>query len=837
MVSARPGNNRVTAVANNNSNEFLKLGALPLGCIVGGLVLSLAVTVFWLQETVNNAHRQQLIDQHADQAAKIVNLEQQELIKQLESMAGSPILAEIVGGDTATQSREEARLKNVIPGAIKVRLFGPGEAEVERVAQPPFTYTSLDLVNRAEAGLPVFPEAINTDNGWTLSVAAALSPSDEAGIVGTLFVYLQMDAITDGLREGIPGQISITQNFRNAPSNEILSLGSGGQGPAVARELENPNWHMQFLPDASLSTATAGNPVQFAVPLGIFFAVALIGIVMGIGRTRAAIETDATRLSNQLTDVINDNFKPSAEYEFATFVDIDANLVRVQRRVDEPRRAPEPVKTATPKAQPKREEMVDIEMIDEDDYEEELSRQEQEAEDREARLPGIFRAYDIRGVVNETLTSDVVKKIGLAIGSEAGAQGQQTLVVGADGRVSSPAILETLIEGLTESGRDVINIGQVPTPLLYYATQNTIATSGVMITGSHNPPEYNGFKIVLDGRTLVEHDIQELYQRFVAEDFTSGEGEVTQLDVRDEYIDAVSDDVVVAQPLKIIVDCANGIAGSVAPELFANLGCDVIPLYCEVDGTFPNHSPDPTVPENLDDLILMVKSQQADLGIALDGDGDRLVAVSKSGEIIWPDRLLMLFAKDVVALNPGSDVVYDVKCTRHINTVISGFGGRPIICRSGHSFVKQKMLETGAVLGGELSGHICFSERWSGFDDGLYAAARLLEIVGATAQGLDELLSEFPTSVATPEIQISVPDDKKFEIVRKIGELGDFPDGTVTTTDGLRVDFSEGWGLVRASNTNPCLTLRFEADTDANLQKIRQMFKKRLKAVDSSLDF
>ncbi|MBD3648882.1 MAG: phosphomannomutase/phosphoglucomutase [Pseudomonadales bacterium] len=826
-------------MANNNSNEFMKLAAPALGGLVVALALSLAATAFWLQETVNKAHQDTLIGNKADEVGRIVDLEQRELIKQLESVAASTILTDIVrSGDLEAIAREEARLGNVIPGAIKVRLFGAGEAKVERDAQPPFTYTSLDLVNRAEAGLPVFPEAINTADGWILSVAAALSPSEGGGTFGTLFVYLQMDTITDGLYDGIPGEVRITQSFQNAPTNEILSFGSGGlAGSAVTRELENPNWQMQFLPNAALVSATAGTLLEFVVPLGVFVVFALLGVLMGVGKTRAAINADATRLSNQLTDVINDDFKPSTEYEFSTFVDVDANLVRVQRRVDEPRRATERVKSATPKAQPKREEMVDIEMIDEDDYEEQISRQAKEAEDRQAQLPGIFRAYDIRGVVNETLTTDVVKKIGLAIGSEAGAQGEQTLVVGADGRVSSPAILETLIEGIVESGRDVINIGQVPTPFLYFATQNTEATSGVMITGSHNPPEYNGFKIVLGGRTLVEHDIQELYQRFIAEDFSSGDGEVTDLDVRDDYIDAVSDDVVVAHPLKIIVDCANGIAGNVAPELFANLGCDVIPLYCEVDGTFPNHSPDPTVPENLDDLILMVKSQNADLGIAIDGDGDRVVAVSGSGEIIWPDRLLMLFAKDVVSLNPGSDVVYDVKCTRHINTVISGFGGRPIICRSGHSFVKQKMTETGALLGGELSGHICFSERWNGFDDGLYAACRLLEIVGASDEGLDQLLSEFPTSVTTPEIQIPVPEEQKFGLVRRFIEAGDFPDGTVTTTDGLRVDFSEGWGLIRASNTNPALTLRFEADDDTSLHKIKQLFKERLKSVDSSLDF
>ncbi|MEX2326474.1 MAG: phosphomannomutase/phosphoglucomutase, partial [Pseudomonadales bacterium] len=452
-------------------------------------------------------------------------------------------------------------------------------------------------------------------------------------------------------------------------------------------------------------------------------------------------------------------------------------------------------------------------------------------------LAEIFRAYDIRGIVDQTLTPAVIKKIGLAIGTEAGEIGEQTLIVGADGRVSSPSVVEALIEGLTESGRDIINIGSVPTPILYYATQNSEARSGVMVTASHNPANYNGFKIVLDGRTLVEEDIQRIYARVVAENFSSGSGNVSEADITQDYIEAITDDVVVAQPLKIVIDCANGIAGAVAPDLFASLGCDVTPLYCDVDGTFPNHPPDPTVAENLSDLVLMVKSEGADLGIAFDGDGDRLVAVTKKGEIVWPDRLLMLFARDVVSRNPGSDVVYDVKCTRHLNSVISSFGGRPIISRSGHSFIKAKMLETGAALGGEMSGHICFGERWYGFDDGLYAAARLLEIVGSQSEGLDELLAQFPTSVSTPEIRIPVDEHHKFGIVQSLVDGPSFGDGTVTTIDGLRIDFADGWGLVRASNTSPGLTLRFEADNTGVLKRIAELFKERLQAVDNSLDF
>lgn len=816
---------------------------IPLAAVVVAFVISLALSLWWLRDTANTDHRNMLVRENADALQNLLNREQALLIRRIEMLASQPhVIEAILSDDPEMKSAQEEHLERVIPHAMDVRLFGIGEAEAGANGELPFSFTSLDVVNRVEGDREVYPEAIRAEDKWILTMAAPLSRSDDDKVQGTLFVYLDMAVLHEGLAENVDGALAVLQSFGNSKANEILASGSAKQaGEPVRRQLKNPNWQLAFTPSATLLASEVGNAMAFVLAPLVFLLIAFVAVYMGIKNIRRAVENDATRLSNQITDVINGEYTPSSDYQFASFVDVDANLARLGKKPDKPRELVEPVKSATPTAQPRREEMADIEDIDEETFEQALASQTesdtQDEEATEADVASIFRAYDIRGIVNQTLTSDVIRKIGLAIGSEAAAQGEQTLLVGADGRISSPAIMETLIEGLRASGRDVIKIGLVPTPLLYYAAQHTETTSGVMITGSHNPANYNGFKMVFQGRTLVEHDIQRLYQRFISDDFTSGEGSLTELDIYDEYIDAVCDDVVVARPLKIIVDCGNGISGGIAPELYGALGCDVIPLYCEVDGNFPNHHPDPTVPENLDDLILMVKSQQADVGIALDGDGDRLVAVSGAGEIIWPDRLLMLFAKDVVSQNPGADVVYDVKCTRHINTVISGFGGRPIMCRSGHSFVKQKIAETNALLGGELSGHICFAERWTGFDDGLYAGARLLEILGAQAEGLDTLLAEFPKSIATPELHIQVPEDEKFSIVRQMVSLADFPEGTISTIDGLRVDFSDGWGLIRASNTNPALTLRFEADSDPILQKIKQLFRERLQSIDSSLDF
>ena len=446
-------------------------------------------------------------------------------------------------------------------------------------------------------------------------------------------------------------------------------------------------------------------------------------------------------------------------------------------------------------------------------------------------LSSIFRANDIRGIADVYLTADNVYRIGQAIGSEADDRGEQTIIVAADGRVSSPATVESLIKGLRESGRDVMDIGIVPTPVLYFATRTLDYSSGVMVTASHNPSAYNGFKIVLQGKTLDESGIQKLYARFQKREFAVGDGKLEQSDIIDEYIDRICDDVTMAQPMRIVVDCGNGVAGNIAPDLFSKLGCEVIALHCEVDGTFPNHDPDPTVPGNLDELIRVVQSSNADLGIAFDGDGDRLVVVSGEGNIIWPDQLLMLFARNIVSQHPGCDIVYDVKCTRHLSSVISRYGGKPTVCRSGHSFMKAKLAETGALLAGEMSGHICFNERWYGFDDGLYSAARLLEIVGSSKTSLQELMSEFPVSVSTPEIRIPIDEQEKFGLISQLVEKADFGDGNISTLDGIRVDYADGWGLVRASNTAPELTMRFEADDEKSLSRIRGIFKREILSI------
>jgi phosphomannomutase len=451
--------------------------------------------------------------------------------------------------------------------------------------------------------------------------------------------------------------------------------------------------------------------------------------------------------------------------------------------------------------------------------------------------PEIFRDYDIRGIADGNLNPEVVYAIARAFAAEALDRGQPRIVIGRDGRHSSPSLRDAAVRGLTEGGLEVLDAGRIPTPLLYYAAQTLTNATGIMITGSHNPPAYNGLKMLIGGETLAGAAIQALRARIEAGRLSEGRGAVQRVDVTERYLAEIADDVVLARPLKVVVDCGNGVAGTLAPGLFARLGCDTIPLYCDVDGDFPNHHPDPAEPANLEDMIRVVRSEGADLGIAFDGDGDRIGVVSNSGRIIWPDRLLMLFAQDVVSRNPGAAIIYDVKCSRHLHTVISAAGGRPILWKTGHSHLKAKLKETQALLAGEFSGHICFAERWNGFDDALYAAARLLEIIGGSDDTVDTVFDRFPDGVSTPEIKLATSDRDKFSIIERLIRDGDFGDGTSTTIDGLRVDYADGWGLVRASNTSPVLTLRFEADDQAALERVQVRFQDQLSAIDNQLRF
>lgn len=448
----------------------------------------------------------------------------------------------------------------------------------------------------------------------------------------------------------------------------------------------------------------------------------------------------------------------------------------------------------------------------------------------------IFRAYDIRGVVGDTLTAAAVEAIGRAFAAEALAGGQGRTVVGGDGRCSTPRLRAALVDGLRQGGLDVMDVGTVPTPLVYYATHLLETGTGVMITGSHNAPEYNGLKMMIGGATLAAEHIQALRSRIVRGDFSTGAGSVAATDVTARYVDEVVADVQLSRPLKVVVDCGNGAAGAIAPRLLAALGCEVVPLFTDIDGTFPNHHPDPAEAANLADLIATVQAEQADVGLAFDGDGDRLGVVANNGDIIWPDRAMMLFAEHILQRHPGAKLVFDVKCSRQLPALVRARGGEPVMCKTGHSHIKAKLRESGAVFGGEFSGHLCFADRWYGFDDALYSAARLLEILASEAGPAAALFARYPATIATPEIKIPTTEGTKFEVVAALANC-DFPGGTIDTIDGVGVEYADSWGLVRPSNTSPVLSLRFEADDAEALLRIQETFAAALQRIDPRLDW
>lgn len=445
--------------------------------------------------------------------------------------------------------------------------------------------------------------------------------------------------------------------------------------------------------------------------------------------------------------------------------------------------------------------------------------------------PEIFKAYDIRGIVDQSLTPEIVRQIGQAIGSEALEAGDSAVIVGRDGRLSGPDMVTALTEGITAAGCDAIDIGMVPTPLTYFATHHLGIGAAVSVTGSHNPPNYNGLKIMVGTHTLAGERIQGLKHRIEAQTVAHGAGQQSQEDVVPAYLRRVAEDISLDRPLRVVSDCGNGVAGMLAPRLLREIGCEVIELFSEVDGHFPNHHPDPSVPENLEDLIAAVHEHRADLGLAFDGDGDRLGVVTNTGKVVWPDRQMILFARDILSRHPGAEIIYDVKCTRLLPDAIAAAGGKPTMWKTGHSFIKAKLRESDAALGGEMSGHLFFKERWYGFDDALYAAARLCEVLAKTDDSADTVFSAIPDTVNTPELKLEMNEGEHYQLIAELVAAADFPDGTICDIDGIRVDFDDGFGLARASNTTPTVVMRFEGANESALQRIQDAFRRQLIAL------
>lgn len=696
-------------------------------------------------------------------------------------------------------------IQNQLPKAEDIRLIPVGEAQLDQSAKIPISFLELQLIKAAEQRQPQKIEAVKLPIGWRVHLILPVPSQADQPVAGTLMITLSMDELEQALVEGVAGlgQISLLQLYDKTNTHTLYTTGQGSLPPSVRREVHATAWLVEFLPNESLAAQIEGNHFMLIFEAVIAFLVSML-LAVGLGRLLA------NRWEAKQVAQVGREETTGGKTK-------DINTVRIHSG---------------------HEALLGLNISKEVKEANNTTAASAESEAPDLVPAEIFRAYDIRGVAEEQINKELAYKIGQALGSEALDAGQGTLVVAKDARTHSPLLAEYLIRGIISTGCKALNIGTVPTPLLYFATETLGYTqSGVVVTASHNPANYNGFKLVLNGKARMEDDIQAVRRRIEARDFRMGLGQEEHLDIMPAYIDAIYSDVALAGDVSIVLDAGNGVTGKVAPRLFEELGCQVTSLYCDLDGTFPNHGPDPTVEANLADLIAKVKEENADLGVAFDGDGDRLVVVTSTGQIIWPDRLLMLFAKDILARNPGADVVFDVKSSRLLTSVVASQGGRPIMWKTGHSPMKAKVQETGALLGGEYSGHIFIKDRWYGFDDGMYAAARLIEIMSLREQSLDDIFAEFLPLPSTSEYRVKVAEEEKISIVQRLIEEGDFGDAKLITLDGVRVEYPYGWGIVRPSNTESCLTLRFEAETEADIHKLKALFTRELRKIDNRISF
>ena len=804
--------------------------AALIGAVVGVMVaLGLSYVIY--DKQIIQERDTQLADigrQKASLTAKRIQTHLDTLTDRVAFYSRQTILRDaITNSDLAAIESTKKTIVSQVPDVVTVNILGVNEISLRQDVFPPINFSELEMLKVAASGIAAIPEATRVDNKWLLNIALPVLLDDGVTSVGVVWVSTGIASLAPLLNKDNAGlgQVELYQNFGARTRVLVAKVGRNDFEDKYTKGIENTQWEVEF---------KASNELLLLTHIDLSFAYGLIvislivcgvgGCVLGfvVGRM---LEVKLSR-QNMLTQMTMAKSKKSSDgyidplYQKQSLFDVDIQkedeqLLGLEDDEDEVI-------------------VVEDEFSLDDDV---FDMGESSFDEQESAYPkGVFQAYDIRGIAKEQINKDFAIALGKAVGSEAVERRENTMVVARDARIHSPELTEWLIRGILSTGCGVLNIGTVPTPLMYFTleTMDEVA-SGVMVTASHNGAAYNGFKVVMGGMSCSADEIQALRRRMIKADFIRGQAEEHHHDIVPAYIDMIFSDVALAGEMSLVIDAGNGVTGNVAPKLFEELGCRVVPLYCDLDGNFPNHEPDPSKEENLQDLIAKVKEEKADLGVALDGDGDRLTVVTPSGKIIWADRLLMLFAKDIISRSPGADVIFDVKSTRHLNSCVASFGGRPIMWKTGHSLMKQKMVETGAMVGAEYSGHIFIKDRWFGFDDGMYAAARLLEVLSLQGDDIDTAFEEFPTSVATPEIRIPVAEEDKFSIITQLREKGDFGEGRLTVLDGVRVDFAYGWGLARASNTGSDITMRFEGDDEDAIHKLKSLFVRELRSIDSSI--
>lgn len=764
------------------------------GPVLGGVLVLLAAWFGWSSYTQwrQDAVAQEL-EQARDRAVQDISRAMAQQASQLDAVLKQPqVIAALANGDAlAAASSIRERFK----GVEDVQVMS-GDLAAAYDNPKDFGYARLSLLESALVAERAQVHVVRDAKQVRLGVAAAVRLGAQPAVAYARLPLLRLTGPLDAI--AVPGSayLALRQGSYNVAQQGDVVLADAAE--TLARPLGNSGLRVA----AAVPQRDDGPLGLGAVGCAIVTALLLVIAVLLVLASRGRVALPRRRVSGEPT---------ADEPTFSQSLQHDASLASQARALE----------ADVPPAPPALVPAVQV-------------------------ATEMFRAYDIRGVVGNDLNPGVAALIGQAIGSVMQAQGLREVVVGRDGRLSGPELANGLIDGLRRAGCQVIDIGLAPTPVVYFGAYELRAGSCVAVTGSHNPPDYNGFKIVIGGETLSGAAIAELHQRINEGRLHTAAtpGDLEQRDISDAYIQRIADDVQLDRPIKVVVDAGNGVAGDIAPRLLEAIGAEVIPLYCEIDGTFPNHHPDPSEPHNLDDLVKMVQRFDADIGVAFDGDADRLGVVTKQGAMVFPDRLLMLFAADVLQRNPGALVIYDVKCTGKLSDHVLRNGGSPLMWKTGHSLIKAKMRETDAELAGEMSGHFFFKERWYGFDDGIYAAARLLEILAQREETPSEVLDALPESVSTPEIKVPVDGDAHALVARIVeraqaGEESPFESARLSTIDGLRADFADGWGLVRASNTTPILVLRFEADTEAALQRIRGLFRSQLQALlpDHPLEF
>jgi phosphomannomutase / phosphoglucomutase len=811
------------AIEKVGQSIWLLILPFILPCLLAAFIAS-----FLLADDILDTPNKKLAKAYNQHQGQIIQSAANEVLRMHQSMLSTAVTDNELRFAVLNQQWEqaEALIKQKYDDAKGVRVVPASIKRVDMTKPPFINNILLDNFQRIIDGETIQAELMKFKDDQSLILIESIR-QDGAPIA---FIVLAIDPnILAPILDGASDESGFWELVQTYGDSRLVATAKGDAraraGTAGTYPLQIKNWSIQYWSNIESQLATESSSQQlffYLMATGFIGALSLLIVGFIINKK---IESDARDLTRILVDNFGRRFNLSDTPMNLTIFNEIADLISSHSKEM-------PVQTANLKPKAEENDNQTLQKM----VENEKSLVEPIQAPEEAIPKHVFRAYDIRGIVGGELSVDFATTLGLAIGSEAYERGQQTIVVARDGRNSGPELMNGLIDGLKSSGRDVIDIGEVPSPVMYFATHQLGTDAGVMITGSHNPAEYNGFKIILGGESLSGDDIQGLYQRMMRQDFMTGTGNSTTKDIKQEYIDRITGDVALAQPLKVVIDCGNGVAGGIAPELLQMLGCEVIGLFCEVDGSFPNHHPDPSKPENLEELINVVRKEKADIGIAYDGDGDRLGVVASDGTVIWPDRQMMLYSMDLLNRQPGADIIFDVKCSRHLAQVISSNGGRPIMYKSGHSLVKAKMKETGALLAGEQSGHIFFKERWYGFDDGIYASARLLEILANDFRKSSEIFESLPNSINTPEITVAVADDKKFALIEELTKSADFGDANIYDIDGLRVEFAHGWGLVRASNTTPNLTIRFEADDESAIKKIQDVFKQQLLKVDASLD-